>query len=86
MAGYSIGDRVEVQWMAELFAAKVIRVHSSGKVDVVYDIDGSMGTFLTVEEHEFELLGEEETKGEGGKKKVRGEWLLEHRDVQRPTL
>ena len=42
MAGYSIGDRVEVRWGAEPFAAKVIHVHSAGKVDVVYDIDGSV--------------------------------------------
>ena len=38
---YSIGDRVEVRWEAELFNTAVIHVHSPGKVDVVYDIDGS---------------------------------------------
>ena len=53
LAGYSIGDRVEVRWQAELFDAAVIHVHSPGKVDVVYDTDGSMGT-----------LGDEEKKGE----------------------
>ena len=53
MADYSIGDRVEVKWQAELFDAAVIHVHSPGKVDVVYDTDGSMGT-----------LGDEEKKGE----------------------
>ena len=40
MADYSIGDRVEVRWQANVFHAKVIHVHSPGKVDVVYDIDG----------------------------------------------
>ena len=40
MADYSIGDRVEVRWQAELFDAEVIHVHSAGKVDVVYDFDG----------------------------------------------
>ena len=40
MAGYSIGDRVEVRWQAELFDAAVVHVQSPGKVDVVYDIDG----------------------------------------------
>ena len=43
MADYSIGDRVEVRWQAELLDAKVTHVHSSGKVDVVYDTDGSVG-------------------------------------------
>ena len=64
MADYSIGDRVEVRWQAKSFAAKVIHVHSPGKVDVVYDIDGSVGIFLTVKEHGLNLLGNEE-KGEG---------------------
>ena len=50
MADYSIGDRVEVRWQAELFDAAVIHVHSAGNVDVVYDIDGSvfanLGSYL----------------------------------------
>ena len=70
MADYSIGDRVEVRWQAEPFAAKVVHVHIPGKVDVVYDIDGSVGIFLTVEEHGLKLLGDEEKKGRGGKRKV----------------
>ena len=57
MAEYSIGDRVEVRWQAELFAAAVIHVHSAGKVDVVYDVDGSVGIFLTAKEHGLKLLG-----------------------------
>ena len=46
MADYSIGVWVEVRWQVKPFNASVIHVHSSGKVDVVYDIDGSVGTFL----------------------------------------
>ena len=58
MADYSIGDRVEVRWQTGLFDAAVIHVHSPGKVDVVYDIDGSVGIFLTAEEHGLKLLGD----------------------------
>ena len=56
MADYSIGDRVEVRWGEELFDAAVIHVHSPGKVDVVYDIDGSVGIFLTAKDHGLKLL------------------------------
>ena len=54
-ARYSIGDRVEVRWKAELFDAAVIHVRSNGKVDVVYDIDGSKGTCLTAKQHGLKL-------------------------------
>ena len=88
MAGYSIGDRVEERWKAELFDAKVIHVHSPGKVDVVYDIGGSVGLFLTAKEHGLKLLGEVKKKEGGGKKKnvcseggcsykVHGRWLCD---------
>ena len=56
MSLYSIGDRVEVRWKVALFEASVIRVHSAGKVDVVYDIDGSVG-ILTAEEHGLKVVG-----------------------------
>ena len=72
MADYSIGDRVEVRWQAKVFNAVVIRVHSAGKVDVVYDIDSSVGIFLTAKEHGLKLLGDEEKKrsgGDGGRRK-----------------
>ena len=69
MADFAIGDRVEVRWQAALFDAEVIHVHSPGKVDVVYDFDGSVGIFLTVEEHGLKLVGDEEKKGGGGGKK-----------------
>ena len=69
MADYSIGDRVEVKWQAELFDAAVTKVRLSGKVDVKYDIDGSAGIFLTAKDHGLKLLGNEEKNGGGGKKK-----------------
>ena len=56
MAHHSIGDRVEVRWKAGLFAAKVAHVHPTGQVDAVYDIDGSVGICLTVEQHGLRLL------------------------------
>ena len=40
-------DCVEVRWKAELFDAEAVHVHSSGKVDAAYDIDGSEGVILT---------------------------------------
>ena len=55
MADYSIGDRVEVRWEAELFDSTVIKVNPSGSVDVEYDIDGSTGIFLTAKEHGLKL-------------------------------
>ena len=78
MSDYSIGDRVEVRWEAELLDAEVTHVHSSGKVDVVYDIDNSEGKFLTAKEHGLKLLGDEEKMGGKGeeKKGVRRGWLL----------
>ena len=69
MTDYSIGDRVEVRWDATPFAAKVVHVHSAGKVDVVYDVDGSVGIFLMAKDHGLKLLGDEEKKGGGEKKK-----------------
>ena len=67
---HSNGDCVEVRWKADPFAAEVIHVHSGGKVDVVYDIDGSVGIILTANEHGLKAMGAEEKKGAGGKKKV----------------
>ena len=60
MADYSIGDRVQVRWQATLFDAAVIEVYLNGTVDVVYDIDGTVGKFLTAKEHGLMLLGDEE--------------------------
>ena len=57
---YSVGDRVEVRWKTKAFPATVIHVHSAGIVNVVYDIDSSVGVFIN-------LLGDhvnEETKPE----------------------
>ena len=56
MAGYSVGDRVEVLWHGELFNAKVIQVPFPDVFDVVYEIDGSVGKDLTEKEHRLRLL------------------------------
>ena len=61
---------VAVQWKANLFDAKVLHVPPAGEMDVVYDIAGSVGVFLTMEEHGLKLLEIEETEG-GGEKKER---------------
>ena len=68
MADYSIGDRVEVRWQTTLFTATVIHVHSAGKVDAAYDIDGSVGIFLTAKEHglKFGRCGKEGGEEEEG--------------------
>eukprot|EP00729_Bicosta_minor_P032489 gene32489-biopygen21137 len=43
---YSVGDRVEVLWERKLYTAEVRAVYTNGKVDVVYDADGSAGYLL----------------------------------------
>eukprot|EP00729_Bicosta_minor_P015262 gene15262-biopygen27155 len=40
---YSVGDRVEVLLERKLYTAEVRAVYNSGKVDVVYDADNSIG-------------------------------------------
>ena len=60
---------VEVRWQTKTFDAAVIHVRSAGKMDVVYAIDGSVGIFLTAEEHGLKLLGDEGKKEGVGKKK-----------------
>ena len=35
------------KWEQLLFDAAVVYVHAPGKVDVVYDVDGSVGTLRT---------------------------------------
>ena len=47
---------VAVQWKANLFDAKVLHVPPAGEMDVVYDIAGSVGVFLTMEEHGLKLF------------------------------
>ena len=58
MTVYSIGDRVEVLWLKKVYPAKVIKLHSSGEVDVVYDINNNVGVFLTAKEHGLKLCPE----------------------------
>eukprot|EP00729_Bicosta_minor_P011680 gene11680-biopygen2360 len=63
---YSIGDRVEVLWEQKLHTAEVRAVYNSGKVDVVYDADGSAGYLLSVAEHGLNKMWMPKKKGKGG--------------------
>ena len=60
--------------MKALYPAKVTKLHSSGKVDVMYEMNNTVGVFLTAKEHGLKLLPEKEEGKEavvgGGKKKV----------------
>ena len=52
MSEYTIGDRVEVLWQGELFAAVVVYIYEAeGVCDAAYEIDNSVGVFLTAEEN-----------------------------------
>ena len=44
---YSVEDRVRVLWEDNLFDGAVIKVHPSGAVDMVFNVDGSIGQGLT---------------------------------------
>ena len=56
----SVGDRVEVLWNGKALAATVIEVHFEvhviRSVDVAYDVDGSIGRYLTREHHGLKSL------------------------------
>lgn len=53
-------------WEDALFDAAVIKVQSSGAVDVAFKKDGSIGKKLTKAEHILELVGEDgKEKGKG---------------------
>ena len=59
-----------MRWKDAVFDAAVIHVHTEGTVDVVYDVDGTVGIFLTAAEHGLNKLPEKEKpRGGGGKKK-----------------
>ena len=58
MAGYSVGDRVEVRWKDVVYPGKVIKLHLYGKVDVLYEMTNTVGVFLTAKEHGLKLLPE----------------------------
>ena len=67
MLGYKIGDRVEVLWQGELFAATIIYIHDAeGACDAAYEIDDSVGVFLTAEEHGLKLLPARPNEAEAG--------------------
>ena len=50
---YSKGDRVEVLCEDALYPAEVIKVHPSGKVDVLYSINGCVSLCLTADQHDL---------------------------------
>ena len=63
---YSVGDWVRVLWEDTVYDAAVIKVHSNGAVDVLYDKTGNIGASLTAAEHILQLMGEDgkpNTKG-----------------------
>lgn len=67
---YTVGDRVRVLWQGALYDAAVIKVNPTGeKIDVEYDVDGTVGKHLTVEEHGLKKLGREKEKGKKKEKK-----------------
>eukprot|EP00729_Bicosta_minor_P006348 gene6348-biopygen21845 len=63
---YSVGDRVEVLWKRKLYTAEVSAVYKSGKVDVVYDADNSVGYLLSEAEHGLNKMWMPKKKGKGG--------------------
>ena len=65
---YSVGDRVEVLWERKLYTAEVHAVYKTGKVDVVYDADASVGYLLSEAEHGLNKMWMPKKKGkrEGG--------------------
>eukprot|EP00729_Bicosta_minor_P005433 gene5433-biopygen19871 len=63
---YSIEDRVEVLLGQTLHTAEVSAVYNSGKVDVVYDADSSVGYLLSVAERGLNKMWMPKKKGKGG--------------------
>eukprot|EP00729_Bicosta_minor_P006350 gene6350-biopygen21847 len=63
---YSVGDRVEVLWKRKLYTAEVSAVYNSGKVDVVYDADASVGYLLSEAEHGLNKMWMPKKKGKRG--------------------
>jgi hypothetical protein len=61
-----VGDRVEVLRQGKLCPAEVVKYHSTGEYDVVYEKDGTEGTLVTRKEHRLLPL----EKGGGGKAAV----------------
>ena len=58
-----VNDRVELLREGKLYPAEVVKCHSTGEYDVVYEKDGTEGTLVTREEHR--LLPLEKGGGEG---------------------
>ena len=57
-----VGDRVEVLWEGRLYAAEVVKCHSTGEYGAVYVNNGTEGTLVT---HEEQQLCPLEKEGEG---------------------
>ena len=83
---YIIGDRVRVVWLCRVYTAVVIKVHPSDAVDVVYDLDNSVGVSLTAAEHILEVVeGETDAYGVAAgtpKEKVRVYLTVFFGDIQ----
>eukprot|EP00729_Bicosta_minor_P032724 gene32724-biopygen2773 len=62
---YSIGDRVEVLLEQKLYTAEVRAVYNTGKVDVVYDADASVGYLLSEAKHGLNKMWMPKKKGKG---------------------
>eukprot|EP00729_Bicosta_minor_P006751 gene6751-biopygen7171 len=63
---YSVGDRVEMLWKQKLHTAEVRAVYNTGKVDVVYDADASVGYLLSEAEHGLNKMWMPKKKRKGG--------------------
>ena len=55
---FAVGDRVRVRWKDALYDAKVIKLRPNGEVAVVYDVDSTVGDFLSAAEHGLNKLPE----------------------------
>lgn len=64
---FSVGDRVEVTWNGKGLAASVVQVYpETNAVDVVYEVDGSVGRYLTAELYGLRHLTSAAVIGAGG--------------------
>ena len=59
-AGYSVGNRVEVLWDGVPYAATVISVHSTGEVDVEFEVDGTVSQYLSAQEYGLKLYEQQQ--------------------------
>jgi hypothetical protein len=74
-----VGDRVEVLSGGSLCPAEVMKCHSTGEDDVVYEKDGTERTLVTREEHRLRPL-EKGGRGKGSGAKE-ASWSEEEEEV-----